>query len=189
MCSLPAPQGSGNPNQITTPVGHRVSPEQTITEQTITVVDPRHPLCGRTLTLVAMTHHVVLGRCCVVWLRPHVERLVPVRATNLEFDPNDINPSPLSLSAVEQLLRVVHAIEHASKGVNCDASSPYPSSTTTRVRQPDCPSADLGVPVTEPATARAHGADPHRTAVARSTTTPSILSGDALCSPISRSAK
>ena len=74
-----------------------------------------------------MTHHSELGRCCVVWLRPQVERLVPVRATNLEFDPNDISPSPLSLTAVEQLLRVFHDIEHASKGVNRDASPPLPS--------------------------------------------------------------
>ena len=99
-----------NLNHVTTPVGHSVAPEQTIT-----VIDPRHPLCGRTLTLVAMTHHATLGRCCVVWLRPHIERLVPVRATNLEFDPNDLSPSPLSLAAVEQLLRVVHDIEHASE--------------------------------------------------------------------------
>src|SRR2546423_563922 len=75
-------------------------------DTTITVIDPRHPLCGRTLPLVAMTHHATLGRCCVVWLRPQVTRLVPVRATSLEFDPNDLSPSPLSLPAVEQLLRV-----------------------------------------------------------------------------------
>ena len=75
-----------------------------------TVLDPRHPLCSQTLPLVAIIHHTQLGRCRVVWLRPHVERLVPVQATNLEFDPNDISPSPLSLAAVEQLLRVFQDI-------------------------------------------------------------------------------
>src|SRR5712691_2752968 len=158
----------GNPNQVTTPVGHRLSPEPAIT-----VIDPRHPLCGRTLTLVAVTHHSELGRCCVVWLRPQVERLVPVRATNLEFDPNDISPSPLSLTTVEQLLRVFHDIEHASKGVNCDASPPLPSSATTRVRPPAGPPPALGIPVSEPATARAHSADQRRATVARSSATPS----------------
>src|SRR5215510_16096664 len=102
---------SAYPNQVTTPIGHRFSPEQTIT-----VLDPRHPLCGQILPLVALTHHTQLGRCCVVWLQPHGERLVPVRATNLEFEPNDISPSPLSLAAVEQLLRVFQDIQHAQQG-------------------------------------------------------------------------
>jgi hypothetical protein len=97
----------------------------------------------------------------VVWLRPQIERLVPARATNLEFDPNDISPSPLSLAAVEQLLRVVHDIEHASKGVHSDASPPHPSGATTRARQP--------------ATARAHGADPRRATLGRVSATPSIF--------------
>src|SRR4030095_5231174 len=74
------------PNQITTPIGHRFS-----SDQTITVLDPRHPLCGQTLPLVAITHHTQLGRCWVVWLRRHVERLITVQATNWAFDPTDIN--------------------------------------------------------------------------------------------------
>src|SRR5262249_58764253 len=139
----------GITDQVTPPVSKRLSPEATIT-----VIDPRPPVCGRTLTLVAVTHHSELGRCCVVWLRPQVERLVPVRATNLEFDPNDLNPSPLSLATVEQLLRVVHDIEHASKGVRSDASPPQPRGTTPRVRPPDSPPPALGMPVHEPATAR-----------------------------------
>jgi hypothetical protein len=159
-----------NRNHVTTPVGHSVVPEQTIT-----VIDPRHPLCGRTLPLVAMTHHAALGHCCVVWLRPQVERLVPVRATNLAFDPNDISPSPLSLTAVEQLLRVVHDIEHARRGVHSDASPARPSGTVTRARQPDCPPPALGVPVQEPATARTNSADPRRTTCGRVSATPSTL--------------
>jgi len=109
-----------------------------------------------------MTHQAALGRCCVVWLRPQVTRLVPVRATNLEFDPNDLSPSPLSLPAVEQLLRVFQDIEHASKGVYSDASPPHPSGATTRPRPPDCSPPALGIPVQEPTTARAHGAEPCR---------------------------
>jgi len=79
---------------------------------------------GRTFPLVAITHHAQLGRCCVVWLQPHVERFIPVQATNLAFDPNAISPSPLSLAAVEHLLRVFQDIQHAHQGVSRDAS-PY----------------------------------------------------------------
>src|SRR4029453_5112040 len=110
--SEPAPP---DPNQVTTPIGHRFSPDQTIT-----VLDPRHPLCGQTLPLVALTDHAQLGRCCVVWLRPYVERLIPVQATNLAFDPTDLSPSPLSLAAVEQLLRVFHDIQHAIQEISSD---------------------------------------------------------------------
>src|SRR6266436_5707775 len=74
-----------NRNHVTTPLDRRLS-----TEQTITVTDPRHPLCGRTLTLIGMTYHPELGQCCVVWLRPQIVRLVPVSATHVAFDPNAI---------------------------------------------------------------------------------------------------
>jgi len=145
-------RAAANPNQITTPVGHRFS-----SDQTITVLDPRHPLCGQTLPLVAITHHTQLGRCCVVWLRPHVERLVPVQATNLEFDPNDMSPSPLSLAAVEQLLRVFQDIQHAHQGVSRDASPSRSSRTPTQARRPDCAPSAVEPPVSRPATARPTG--------------------------------
>ena len=172
MCSSRAPPASGNPDQVTTPVSHRLS-----SEPTITVIDPRHPLCGRTLTLVAMTHHSELGRCCVVWLRPQVERLIPVPATNLEFDPNDISPAPLSLTAVEQLLRVVHDIQHASKGVSRDASPPRPSCTTARSRCPDCPPSTLETPIKKSATARPQGAGRRRATVAGPSAKPATTRG------------
>src|SRR5262249_8232292 len=92
-------RGAADPNQITTPIGHRFSPEQTIT-----VLDPRHHLYGQILPLVALTHHTQLGRCCVVWLQPHGERLVPVRATTLAFLPPHLNPSPFSIPALYPFL-------------------------------------------------------------------------------------
>jgi hypothetical protein len=153
-------QVSVDPNQITTPIGHRFSPEQTIT-----VLDPRHPLCGRTLTLVTLTHHTQLGRCCVVLLRPHVERLIPVQATNLAFDPTDISPAPLSLAAVEQLLRVFHDIQHASQGVSSDARPSRPSCAPTQARRPDCAPSAVEPPVRRPTTARPTGAHRRRATV------------------------
>ena len=88
MCSSRVPRAWANLNQETTPLGQSVSPEQTIT-----VLDPRHPLCGQTFPLVAMTYDARFGRCCVVWLRPYEERLIPLQATHLAFDPNDIASS------------------------------------------------------------------------------------------------
>jgi hypothetical protein len=146
-------QAGADPNQVTTPIGHRFS-----VDQTITVLDPRHPLCGRTLPLVAITHHSQLGRCCVVWLRPHVERFIPVQATNLEFDPRAISLSPLSLAAVEQLLGVFQDIQHAHQGVSRDASPPRPSRTASQARRPDCASSAVEPPISRPATARPTGA-------------------------------
>jgi hypothetical protein len=166
MCSLPAPQGSGNPNQVTAPVGHHVVPEQTIT-----VLDPRHPLCGRTFTLVAMTSHAQLGRCCVVQLQPHVERWIPIHTTNLAFDPTTISPTPLSLSAVEQLLRVIHAIHHATQGVSSDASPSCPCGATAPARPPDCAPAAVATPVRQPATARPNDSARRRAPVGGSPTT------------------
>ena len=146
-------EASADPNQVTTPIGHRFS-----VDQTITVLDPRHPLCGRTLPLVAITHHSQLGRCCVVWLRPHVERFIPVQATNLEFDPRAISLSPLSLAAVEQSLGVFQDIQHANQGVSRDASPPRPSRTASQARRPDCASSAVEPPISRPATARPTGA-------------------------------
>ena len=104
-----------NLNQFTTPIGATFAPEQTVT-----VVDPRHPLCGRTLPLVGITQKPYLGRCCVVWIHPHVERHVPVSATDLEFDPNQLSPLPLSIASVRQLLHVFHQVWRASQGAEAD---------------------------------------------------------------------
>src|SRR5215813_13853284 len=153
--------GCGRPQPGNYPIGHRFSPDQTIT-----VLDPRHPLCGQTLPLVTFTHHAQLGRCCVVWLRPYVERLIPVHATYLAFDPTDLSPSPLSLAAVEQLLRVFHDIQHANQGVSRDASPSRPSCTPTQARRPDCASSAVEPPVSRPTTARPTGAHRRRTTVA-----------------------
>jgi len=124
-----------------------------------------------------MTYHADLGHCCVVWLRPQVERLVPVGATNLAFDPNAISPTPLSVDAVEQLLRVVHDIQHASQGVSSDASPSRPSCTTARSRCPDCPPSTLETPIKKSATARPQGAGRRRATVAGPSAKPATTRG------------
>ena len=77
-----------------------------------------------------MTYDARFGQCCVVWLRPHEQRLIPLQATHLALDPTDIPASPLSLAAVEQLLRVVRDHQHASQGVSSHDSPSRPCGTS-----------------------------------------------------------
>jgi hypothetical protein len=95
----------------------------------MTVFDPRHPFCGQSFPLVGMTYDARSGQCCVAWLQPHEQRLIPRPATHVAFDPADIPASPLSLVAVEQLLRVVRDMQHARQGVRCHDSPPCPGGT------------------------------------------------------------
>jgi hypothetical protein len=66
--------------------------------------------------MVGITQKPYLGRCCVVWIRQHVERHVPVSATDLEFDPNELSPIPLSVASIRQLLHVFDQVTRASEG-------------------------------------------------------------------------
>ena len=103
------------PDQAPTPIN------QPFAAETVTVTDPRHPLCGRTLRLIGVTNKQYLGRCCVVWLRPDVERLVPVEATDLECDSRALHPNPLSLDSLKALLRVFEQIQHSNVEVTENA--------------------------------------------------------------------
>ena len=87
------------PNQQTTPLEVTLSPEDTVT-----VVDPRHPLFGQTLSLIGITNKQYLGRCCIVWLRAGMEQLVPLAATDRSPDPLVVYSLPLNLPSVRQLL-------------------------------------------------------------------------------------
>lgn len=128
-------------------------------EQMVTIVDPRHPLCGRTLPLAGITQKPYIGRCCVVWIRPTVERHVPVSATDLEFDPNDLSPIPLSVASVRQLLHVFDRVSRASKGdeadglqtgssivANISRASVQPDRTAPGLEQSDPEPAELPAP-------------------------------------------
>ena len=74
----------------------------------VEIVDPTHPLYGRTLPLVGVTTKQVLGRVAIVWIHPGVERMVPLSATGLADAPAP-PPSPcrLSVASVERLLAMV----------------------------------------------------------------------------------
>ncbi|TMD61681.1 MAG: hypothetical protein E6I97_27145 [Chloroflexi bacterium] len=117
----------GNPDQFTTPIDLIVAPQETIT-----VVDPRHPLFGRTLPCVGISNSCHRGRCCILWIRPTVERHVPVTATNLEYDPSTLYPLPISLESLQQLLQELLLIADARNGdpTHADSTTACPASTT-----------------------------------------------------------
>jgi hypothetical protein len=100
MCSSVVLAESGNSTQPTTP-----SATTSATDETVTVVDPRHPLFGRTLRLIGITNKSYLGQCCVVWMQDGVERNVPITATDRSPEPFRLYPLPLDLSSVQRLLK------------------------------------------------------------------------------------
>jgi hypothetical protein len=86
--------------QRTTPLATTFS-----AEETISVIDPRHPLYGQTLRLIQFTKCAYHGQSCVVWLGNGAERLVPLAATDRSPQPLTISPLPLSLTSAESLVR------------------------------------------------------------------------------------
>ena len=75
---------------------------------TVEVTDPAHPLYGLTFPLIGVTTKPRLGRVCVVWLYPGVERVIPVAATSLvEPLPGPPASCRLSVAGLEALLAVV----------------------------------------------------------------------------------
>ncbi len=104
------------PDQLTTPIDLIMSPP----EETVTVVDPRHPLFGRTLPCLGIANCCHRGRCCIVWIRPTVERHVPVTVTHLEFDPTTLYPLPIALDSLRQFLYEFACATHASEGEPAD---------------------------------------------------------------------
>jgi hypothetical protein len=91
-------QGLEKPSQENACLGITVS-----TEENVKIIDPRHPLFGRTLPLVHITNKQNQGRCCVVLLQEGIERIVPLRATDRSPEPIKEFPLPIDLSSVKQL--------------------------------------------------------------------------------------
>src|SRR5215471_15511724 len=89
---------------------HQTTPLQltALPTDTVEVTDPTHPLYGLTFPLIGVTTKQRLGRVCVVWLYPGVERVIPLAATSLAGSAL-LPPSPcrLSVAGLEALLAVV----------------------------------------------------------------------------------
>jgi hypothetical protein len=85
--------------------------DRTVTlPETVTVVDPRHPLVGRTFRLLELANKPYFGYCCLVAFRGPVERHIPVCVTNLAAEPLVIFPLPLDLASVQQLVATYERI-------------------------------------------------------------------------------
>jgi hypothetical protein len=119
MSSPSASQALGNLDQLPTPIDLIMSPP----EETVTVVDPRHPLFGRTLPCLGIANSSHRGRCCIVWIPPTVERHVPITATNLEYDPATLYPLPISVESLQQFLQEFLLVSGGWKGDPTDDNS------------------------------------------------------------------
>ena len=74
------------------------------------MVDPGHPLYGLRLPLIGVTNKQYVGKACVVWLQPGIERIVPFAATSLAETPPERPVARLSLTAVRRLVRVLASL-------------------------------------------------------------------------------
>src|SRR5215471_11056053 len=122
-------------SQQNTPLKRTASPTDTVE-----VTDPTHPLYGLTFPLIGITNKPRLGRVCVVWLYPGVERVISIAATSLASSPPVPSRCRLSVEGLHALLAVV-------------ASWQNPCQETAYVDSA-CPSQASQRP-TRPATARA----------------------------------
>src|SRR5262252_2828669 len=169
-------------SQQNTPLKLTASPTDTIE-----VTDPTHPLYGLTFPLVGLTTKPRLGRVCVVWLYPGVERIIPCVATSLSETPTAPFPCRLCLEGLQALLAVVTAWDsrppqdaHVDSACSRDTPQPTTRPSAARVgvlpsprapgRAIDCPTAALGDAVGQSMArpgARGEGSTPTRAAEGR----------------------
>jgi hypothetical protein len=151
------PAACPSPEQ-TTPVGKQSCPA----DETVTVVDPCHPLYGHTLRLLGMVHRRHEGPCCVAVLHEPLMHYVPLAATDRALEPPLPYPLPLSVASVHQLLASYARIAYQPAEDTEDdtaqdhADQPHPinapGSPGTSPSQPD-----LGAVNTRSTTARVSG--------------------------------
>jgi hypothetical protein len=92
-------------NQQTAPLSLTLSPEETVT-----VIDPRHPLFGYTLPLLGIINKQYQGQCCLIWVYEGVEQLVPVAATDRVSETPEIFPLPVDVPSVQHLVALWEGI-------------------------------------------------------------------------------
>jgi hypothetical protein len=91
------PTGYGKPAQLDTPLVTEVC------ESHVTVIDPGHPLFGRTLKSLGLTGPPGRARYCRVEVLPGQPGYILVASTNLSTEPRP-EPTVLTLAAVEELV-------------------------------------------------------------------------------------
>jgi hypothetical protein len=73
----------------------------------VEVTDPAQPLYGLMFPCLRVTTKQRLGRVCVVWLAPGIERLIPLAATSLGPVAAPPPACRLCLAALHTLLAVL----------------------------------------------------------------------------------
>jgi hypothetical protein len=161
---ITAPRGQSQQN---TPLKRTALPTDTVK-----VTDPTHPLYGLTFPLIGITTKPRLGRVCVVWLYPGIERIIPFAATSLSATPAPPSRCCLCLEGLQVLLAVVAAWDarppqEAHVDSPCSRDIPQPTTRPPAARREvwpsprasrstgDCPAATLGNAVSHDAGAGA----------------------------------
>lgn len=143
----------------------------------VTVIDPRDPHYGRTFRLLFIENKPYRGKCCVVRMDSGIELHIPVSVTDQSSDPIQINPLPLNLSSVRQLLSVYERIIRlvAERAEDGHSDQNFPDSNFSVQRGESSPQNYPSI-----------SADPNRRALdvshARTTTASISNSGDSLSS-------
>jgi hypothetical protein len=105
-------------------------------DESVTVIDPRHPLYGQSFRLVGITTKQYLGRCCVVLDHASRERNLPLAVTDRSPDPLVMAPLPVDVATIEHLIHVFAQLcPQAGRGEPgaADARDAPPAS---RIRRP-----------------------------------------------------
>jgi hypothetical protein len=95
------PNGQFAPSKSTqhnTPISTSEFPE------TVTIVDPRHPLFGETFPLICVEDRADRGLCCLIARDGGHNTYLPLDVTNLSTSTTGLSAIPLSVSAVQQLV-------------------------------------------------------------------------------------
>jgi hypothetical protein len=96
----------GKLNQENTPIE-----SSSAAVETVTIVDPRHPLYSQTFPLLHIKNKQKLIPSCLVRLPEGVERLVPIEMTNLAPGLPDMYPLPLDVSSLQNLAKAFALIQ------------------------------------------------------------------------------
>ena len=124
MAFRPSKSGaSGRPPSATKPNRPYTSIARTLAaSDTVTVVDPRHPLYGQSFPLLHLKNKQELIPSCLVLLAEGAERLIPVNVTNLAASSPVAFPLPMDLSSLHNLTKVFLRIQ-AQMGKECGDGS------------------------------------------------------------------
>jgi hypothetical protein len=114
------------------------------TQETVTITDPCHPLHDQTFPLLFITKFHNYEPCCMIQVTPEVDRLIPVRQTNLSPTSFPGFPSPLDLSSLHCLIdtytRILVEVERKDED-GIEGTVPVTSgenSTAAGVGDPGC---------------------------------------------------